>query len=99
MILEPPHGDEADVLREVELREVLQVFGSEVLLGPQEAEPNGVEPEGVEMRLQPVLVVGPDGADVDRTAVAQERVGGVALELAHHGRDARDPVQPCRMVM
>jgi hypothetical protein len=36
---------------------------------------------------------------VDRAAVAKQGVGRVAVERAGHGRDACEPVQPCRIIM
>jgi hypothetical protein len=95
----PAHRHQADVPGEIELREVAQLRRRQVLLRAQEAEAHGIEPEPVEMRLQALLVVGADGTDVDGAAVTEERVRGVTRELARHGRVARDPVQPCRIVM
>ena len=49
------------------------------------------------MLLQTVLVVRPDGTDVDRAAVAEEGIGLIALELKRHGRKAPPADQPCRI--
>ena len=82
-------GDQAHVPDEVQLREVAQIRGREVLLHGQEAEANRVGPQAPEMREQAVLVVRPDGADAHGSAVAQEDVARVGVKL-HRGLPAQD---------
>src|SRR5262245_63422569 len=68
-------GDERDAAIEVEARELVELLLGEPALGAEEAEVDRTRAQTVEVVEQTLAVVRADGADVDRAAVAKERLG------------------------
>ena len=72
---------QANVADEVELGEVPQLLRRQVLLRAHEAERDRLRTQPPEMRVQPFLVVGPDGAHADGGPVSKQGVPGVGAEV------------------
>src|SRR5262249_52291185 len=82
-------GDERDAAIEVEARERVELLLGEPALGAEEAEVDRTRAQTVEVVEQTLAVVRADGADVDRAAVAKERLGGVLADVGDRARVAR----------
>ena len=76
--------DQRHVAHEVGLGEVVELVLAQLSLRAQEAEVDRARAQAVEVLGEALLVVGPDGADVDRPAVAQDLFDGVVAEVGRH---------------
>jgi len=74
---------------EVEARELVELGVREAPLGAEEAEVDRARAQAVEVIEEPLAVVRPDRADVDRAAVAEDGLGGVLTGVGDRGPVAR----------
>jgi hypothetical protein len=71
--------DEGDIACEVKLGKVAQFFVCEALFGLEKAKIDGTATQALESFTEALLVVRPDGPNVDRATIAQECVCGIAV--------------------
>ncbi len=77
-------GDEGHAILVVDVGEVLQLFGSEILLDAEEAEVPGLRAQTVEETVEPLGVVGLDGSKAGHGTIAQRQVDLVFGRVVAH---------------
>src|SRR5439155_21725534 len=78
---------------EVETRELGELRVGESPLGAEEPVVHRARSQALEVIEQPLAVVGPDGADVDRATVAENLLDRVVPGVAGHGARRENPAQ------
>ena len=86
-------GHQGDFLDEVEPRELVELRVGESPLGAEEPVVHRARSQALEVIEQPLAVVGPDGADVDRATVAENLLDRVVPGVAGHGARRENPAQ------
>ena len=92
----PQRRDECYIPGEVQLGKVTQLFVAQALFGLEKAKIDGPAAQALEQCQQTLLVVGPDGPDVDRAPIAQECVRGIVAWFCpmHHRPPCSYPSMP-----
>jgi hypothetical protein len=92
-------GDEAGAVDEVEPREAIELRVGEPALRPEEPEVDRTRAQSMEVLDQALAIVGPNGADVDRGAVAEDLLDRVLARVGDRAGVARtwSGVNPMRV--